>query len=290
MNRVPAIAHVRDVLRKTERVLSEMSPWFDFTKGSTDGRINSLNDEDKVTQFILAHPDIKEFYVKKEEKEVKKVKKSKKSTKKRSKETADEEQSDECEKNGENGENGEKEEKEENNRAFGDIGIDLTTFGSKEPFPCNVKIIAEANRSGNNSCGLIHLVGYTFQRRCSNHDRVMEVLIDLDKIREKGEHGFGDIEPQFYGIIMVMKEKRECWLGTFDEIPEKYIGTNPSNPLQIPFLKPTDRVSRTDAEYIDLLIKKIVEYHTKKSRPLAIWNDYYNSKPESKPEVESDSK
>jgi len=284
MNRVLAIAHVRDVLRKTERVLSEMSPWFDFTKGSTDGRINSLNDEHKVTQFILAHPDIKEFYVKKEEnvkKEEKEVKKSKKSTKKRSKETADEEQSDECEKNGE---------KEENNRAFGDIGIDLTQFGYKEPFLCNVKIISKSNTSRNNSCGLIPLVGYTFQRRCSNHDRVMEVLIDLDKVREKGEHGFGDIAPQLYGIIMVRKEKRECWLGTIDEIPEKYIGTNPSNPLQIRFLKPTDRVVRTDAEYIDLLIKKIVEYHTKKSRPLAIWNAYYNSKPESKPEVESDSK
>lgn len=272
MNRALAIAHVRDVLRKTERVLSEMSPWFDFTKGSTDGRINSLNDEDKVTQFILAHPDIKEYYVKKEAAK----KKAKKSTKKRSKakvESLDEEQSDECD-------------EKENNRAFGDIGIDLTTFGSNKPFPCNVKIIAEANRSGNNSCGLIHLVGYTFQRPCSNHDRVMEVLIEFDKKRDKGTRGFDDTEPQLYGIIMVMKEKRECWLGTFDEIPEEHIGTNPSNPLQIPFLKPTDRVVRTDAEYIDLLIKKIVEYHTKKSRPMAIWNEYYNSKPE----VESDSK
>jgi hypothetical protein len=159
---------------------------------------------------------------------------------------------------------------DEDNRAFGDIGIDISRFGFTKPFPCNIKIISEINKAGNNACGLTNLIGYTFEKKCPNHDSVMEILIHLDK------HGYDTCVPLLYGLIMVQKENKKCWTGTFDEVPDKYIGTNPSNPLQVPFL--TDRVSRTNKEYITLLINKIVEYHTKKSKPLAMWNSYQASK------------
>ena len=142
-------------------------------------------------------------------------------------------------------------------------------------FPCNIKIISETNKSGNNACGLIPLISYTFQKPCKDHEAVMKILVDIDT------NGF-DSSPYLYGIIMVQKENKKCWVGTFDEIPHALIGTNPSNPLQIPFLKDTDKVSRSEKEYIALLIQKIVEYHTKKSAPFAIWTTYQNIKRSSK--------
>jgi hypothetical protein len=152
---------------------------------------------------------------------------------------------------------------EENNRAFGDIGICLKHFGIMEPFPCNIKIISAANKAGNNSCGLTSLIAYTFNTTCSNHDNVMETLISLETA------GYSEVVPRLYGIIMIMKEHQKVWVGTFDEVPEKCIGTNPSNPLQICFL--TERVARTSSEYIAMLIAKIVEYYEKKSKPYAMW-------------------
>lgn len=236
-----AIKHVRKVLAKVNDVILAREDWFDFSTDSSDGRRNSMTSEPEVANYLLHHPALVGLLSKKEEK-----KKNKKKT--------DDDTS--C--------------VDENNRAFGDIGIDISRFGFAEPFPCNIKIISESNKAGNNSCGLIHLIGYTFQTPCNNHDKVMEILVDVDK------SGYTDTVPLLYGIIMVMKEKKKCWTGTFDEVPAKCIGTNPSNPLQIPFL--TERVSRTSQEYITLLINKIVEYHMKKSKPLAIWNTYQASK------------
>ncbi len=238
------IEHVRAVLSKINTVILEYDGWFDFTTDSSDGRRNSMASEPIVANYLLNHPSLTGLLVKKEEKS-----KNKKTT------TADDIS---C--------------VNENNRAFGDIGIDISRFGFADAFPCNIKIISEDNKAGNNSCGLIHLIGYTFQKPCNNHDNVMEILIALDK------KGYSETVPLLYGIIMVMKEKKQCWVGTFDEVPAKCIGTNPSNPLQIPFL--TEKVKRTNQEYIAMLIQKIVEYHEKKSHPYIIWKKYQDSKRE----------
>lgn len=225
------IPHVRSVLAKSQEALLSKEGWFEFPTVSSDGRKNSDQGEPLVSEYLLNHPSLSGLLVKKDTK---------------------------------------KGLDDEDNRAFGDIGIDLTRFGYDKPFPCNIKIISETNKSGNNACGLTHLIGHTFGKKCSNHDTVMEILVEVDK------NGYDAVTPLLYGLIMVLKERKSCWTGTLDEVPERHIGTNPSNPLQVPFL--TSRVSRTNTEYIALLIAKIVEYHTKKSRPLAIWNSYQMSK------------
>ena len=226
------IPHVRSVLKIINNVLLSKEGWFLFPSENSDGRTNSQQGESQVAEYLLNHQSLSGLLVKKD------VKKGKVT--------------------------------DEDNRAFGDISIDLSKFGYDKPFPCNIKIISESNKAGNNACGLTNLIGYTFSKKCSSHDNVMEILIDVDK------SGYDTCVPLLYGLIMVQKEGKKCWTGTFDEVPDKCIGTNPSNPLQVPFL--TDRVSRTNKEYITLLIKKIVEYHTKKSRPLAMWNEYQLSK------------
>jgi hypothetical protein len=100
----------------------------------------------------------------------------------------------------------------------------------------------------------------------------MKALIDIDRA------GHDSCVPELYGLIMVQKEKKNCWTGTFDEVPSHRISTNPSNPLQVNFLGETERVSRTPVEYVGLLISKIVEYHSKKSEPFALWSAYQASK------------
>ena len=229
---IHVIPHVRSVLKKINDVLLSKDGWFIFPSESSDGRTNSQQGESQVGDFLLSHPSLSGLLVKKDTKKGKAT--------------------------------------DEDNRAFGDIGIDLSKFGDYKPFPCNIKIISVGNKAGNNVCGLINFVAYTFGKKCSNHDSVMEVLIDIDK------SGYDACVPFLYGLIMVQKESKKCWTGTFDEVPDKCIVANPSNALQVPFL--TDRVSRTNKEYITLLIKKIVEYHTKKSKPLALWNSYQMSK------------
>jgi hypothetical protein len=232
-----AIVHVRGVLAKIEQVISEKEEWFPFSNESSDGRRNSQTDEPLVTQYLLDHPTLNGLLVKKATKTVKK---------------------------------GKKKDDDEDNRAFGDIGIDLSAFGYSESFPCNIKIISVGNKADNNTCGLIHLIAYTFKKDCHNHDAVMKIIVELDK------NGYDNITPKLYGIIQIQKETNRCWVGTFDEVPDKSIGTNPSNPLQVPFLD--DRVTRTHKEYINLLIDKIVEYHKKKSQPYAIWAEYQATK------------
>lgn len=234
------IPYVRSVMNKINEALLSKEIWFAFPSESSDGRTNSQQGEPQVAEYLLNHPTLLGLLVKKD------AKKANSTNKK----------ADECE--------------DEDNRAFGDIGIDISRFGYEKSFPCNIKIISEGNKAGNNACGLTSLIGYTFNKKCSNHDSVIEILIDVDK------SGYDNYIPLLYGLIMIQKENRRCWIGTFDEVPDKCIGTNPSNPLQVPFL--TDRVSRTNKEYITLLIKKIVEYHTKKSKPLAMWNSYQSSK------------
>lgn len=155
------------------------------------------------------------------------------------------------------------ESEEENNRAYGDISIDLSKFGC-EPFPCNVKIISKFNKSGNNSCGLTGLVSHTFKQRCLNHDEVAELLTKFDDLFDKGDTTF---IPNLTGIIMCLKEEQKCWTGTLDEVPTKRISTNPANPLQVSFLSETDRVSRTYHEYISLLWAKIDESYAKRGSP-----------------------
>lgn len=255
------IPHARNVLKKISDVLNTKEGWFIFPNSSSDGRRNSQEGEDHVANYLLTHPSLTGLLVKKDLKSCPHGNKII---------SPDQRPGSDSVKKGitditDNTDN-------TDNRAFGDIGINLKKFGYDEPFPCNIKLISECNKAGNNSCGLINLIQYTFQRPCTNHDKVMDILVDIDK------SGYEKITPLLYGIIMVQKENKKCWVGTFDEVPEKSIGTNPSNPLQIPFL--TDRVVRTEKEYITLLINKIVEYHTKKSRPLAIWNAYQNSKKE----------
>ena len=225
-----AITYCRTVLSIIEKVILDKEQWFNFTKNNSDGRKNSQDDESPVVEFLLNHPLLKEKLVKKAFK---------------------------------------KDSNNEDNRAFGDFSICLKDYDF-EPFPCNIKIISEKNSAGNNTCGLINLMKYTFDRPCSNHVDVMKILVDIDK------KGYDTLVPNLYGIVMIMKEKQKCWVGTLDEVPDKYIGTNPSNPLQIPFLE--SRVSRTSKEYITLLISKIIEYHKKKSEPLAIWHAYQESK------------
>jgi hypothetical protein len=226
------IPHVRSVLKKINDLLLSKEEWFSFPSESSDGRTNSQQGESYVAEFLLNHTSLSGLLVNKDAKKGK---------------TTD-----------------------EDNRAFGDIGINVSKFGYDKPFPCNIKIISESNKAGNNACGLTNLIGYTFNKKCTNHDSVIEILIDVDK------NGYDTCVPLLYGLIMVQKENKKCWIGTFDEVPDKCIGTNPSNPLQVPFL--TDRVSRTSKEYITLLIKKIVEYYTKKSKPLVMWNSYQMSK------------
>ena len=226
------IPYIRSVLTRVNDVLLSKEEWFIFPSDSSDGRTNSQQGEAQVAEFLLNHSSLSGVFVKKDTKKGKST--------------------------------------DEDNRAFGDISIDIRKFGYDKPFPCNIKIISESNKAGNNACGLTNLIGYTFDKKCSNHDSVMRILIDLDT------NGYDMHVPLLYGIIMLQKESKKCWTGTFDEVPEKYIGTNPSNPLQVPFL--IDRVSRTNKEYIELLIKKIVEYYTKKSKPLAMWNSYQMSK------------
>lgn len=226
------IPYIRSVLTRVNEVILSKEEWFIFPSDSSDGRTNSQQGEAQVAEFLLNHSSLSGVFVKKDTKKGKST--------------------------------------DEDNRAFGDISIDIRKFGYDKPFPCNIKIISESNKAGNNACGLTNLIGYTFDKKCSNHDSVMRILIDLDT------NGYDMHVPLLYGIIMLQKESKKCWTGTFDEVPEKYIGTNPSNPLQVPFL--IDRVSRTNKEYIELLIKKIVEYYTKKSKPLAMWNSYQMSK------------
>ena len=223
------ISHVRVVNSIIEDVLLEKTEWFPFTTESTDGRRNSMQSETMVADYLLKHPKLDGLLCQKASKPPKK--------------TAHKE--------------------EENNRAFGDIGICLKQFGISEPFPCNIKIISASNKAGNNSCGLTSLIAYTFNTSCSNHDSVIETLISLET------SGYSEVVPRLYGIIMIMKEHQKVWVGTFDEVPAKCIGTNPSNPLQICFL--TEKVNRTSSEYIAMLISKIVEYHEKKSKPYAMW-------------------
>jgi hypothetical protein len=233
------ISHVRKVNSTIEAVLLEKSEWFPFTTESSDGRRNSMQSETIVADYLLKHPKLVWLL----------CQKASKTQKKRLSIRKD----------------------EENNRAFGDIGICLKKFGINDPFPCNIKIISASNKAGNNSCGLTSLIAYTFNTTCSNHDNVMETLISLET------QGYSEVVPRLYGIIMVMKEHKNVWVGTFDEVPEKYIGTNPSNPLQICFL--TEKINRTPTEYIELLISKIVEYYEKKSKPYAMWIKHKQSNP-----------
>lgn len=156
--------------------------------------------------------------------------------------------------------------KDEDNRAFGDIGIDMSKFGWSKSVPCNIKIIAQKNRAGNNTCGLVPFIKHTFDRPCCSHEDAVKVLIDVDR------KGYDAIVPNLYGFIMVQKETNKCWIGTFDEVPDDCILVNPSNGLQVPFL--TSRVERTSAEYIQMIIRKIVEYHTKKAEPYRLWVEY----------------
>jgi len=230
------IPHVRSVLKNIMDVLLSKEEWFSFTSKSSDGRNNSQQDEPQVAEFLLHHPSLSGLLVKKS---------TTKATKKKSGD-------------------------EEDNRAFGDIGIDISKFGYTEPFPCNIKIISEKTNSGNNSCGATKLIGYTFSKKCSNHNEIMKIIISLDK------DGYNDVIPLLYGLIMVYKESKRCWTGTLDEVPEDCISTNPSNPLQVSSF--TERVSRTSKEYITLLKEKLITYYKKKSEPLAMWSEYQLSK------------
>jgi hypothetical protein len=249
------IAHVRNVNKLMEEVLLEKPEWFPFTTESTDGRRNSMQSETMVADYLLKHPKLTGLLCQKASKAQKKTKEDASATRLRSSAAQNEGLSHIF--------SSKANENEENNRAFGDIGICLKHFGIMEPFPCNIKIISAANKAGNNSCGLTSLIAYTFNTTCSNHDNVMETLISLET------SGYSEVVPKLYGIIMIMKEHQKVWVGTFDEVPEKCIGTNPSNPLQICFL--TERVARTSSEYIAMLISKIVEYYEKKSKPYAMW-------------------
>jgi hypothetical protein len=235
------IPYVRTVLQRASIALLSKEGWFAFPTESSDGRTNSQQAESQVADFLLTHPDLADTFVKKDTRKI---------VKKQARKEGHE---------------------EENNRAFGDIGINISRFGY-EPFPCNIKIISEKNKASNNACGLTNLVGYTFSKKCNNHERVMSVLIDLDR------SGYETQVPLLYGLIMLQKESKKCWTGTFDEVPTNRITPNPSNSLQIPFLEESERVSRTAAEYIMLLISKIVEYHRKKSVPLAMWHAHEASK------------
>ena len=227
-----SIRHIRAVLRETHDLILAKDPWFVFPTAATDGRTNSQQGESVVTDFLLnAMPG----------KFIKKASKTNSET------------------------------EEEDNRAFGDIAINLEAF-EKPPFPCNVKLVGEANKAGNNACGLPSLIGHTFGKSCRDHESAMKVVIDIDRA------GHDSCAPELYGLIMVQKENKKCWTGTFDEVPSHRISTNPSNPLQVPFLGETERVSRTPAEYVGVLISKVVEYHTKKSKPFALWSAYQASK------------
>lgn len=238
---MPRKRYVDAVLKEIKDVILAKDPWFVFPTAATDGRTNSQQGEHVVTDFLHnAMPG-------------KFIKKASRTKKKASRGTSETE--------------------EEDNRAFGDIAINMDAFG-KPPFQCNVKIIGEETKSGNNACGLTSLISHTFRKKCRDHESVMKVLIDLDRA------GHDSCVPELYGLIMVQKEKKNCWTGTFDEVPSHRIGTNPSNPLQVPFLGETERVSRTPAEYVGVLISKVVEYHAKKSKPFALWSAYQASKKE----------
>jgi hypothetical protein len=232
-------SYIRSVLKKTEEAFKSKSTWFEFKQKSTDGRLNSIDNEHEVTEFLLSEPSLAGIYVKKASK-----------AKSKKKANAD----------------------EEDNRAFGDIGIDLSQFGIKEPFPCNIKIISEDNKSGNNSCGLTTLISYTYQIKCSNHTSVVNALIQIDS------EGYEKYDPQLYGLIILKKEKQECWVGTFDEVPWAQISTNPSNPLQVSF--PRTHVDRTKEEYMHLLFNKVKEYYYKKSEPALLLREHERMKEE----------
>lgn len=238
MNRA-STDYIRGVLRAVEEVILQKSPWFQFSKSSTDGRINSLQSEDTVTDYLLNHPSLTDLLVKKAPKSA----------------SAE----------------------EEDNRAFGDIGIDLTHFDIQEAFPCNIKIISEKNSSGNNSCGLTTLISYTYGIKCASHPAVARALCKLDK------EGYEGVHPRLYGLIMIKKEKPECWAGTFDEVPAEQISTNPSNPLQVTF--PKRRVERTPQEYMRLLFEKVREYNYKKSEAALIFRAYSKEGEEPLPPV-----
>ncbi len=229
MNHAEITEYIRGVLRAIEETINMKTPWFEFSRTSSDGRINSLQSEDIVTDFLLKHPSLEGLLVKK-------ATKTKADT--------------------------------EDNRAFGDIGIDLSHFNIHEPFPCNIKIISEKNSSGNNSCGLTTLISYTYGIKCASHPAVAKALCKLDK------EGYENIHPRLYGLIMIKKETPACWVGTFDEVPAEQISTNPSNPLQVTF--PKRRVERTEKEYMRLLFEKVREYNYKKSEAALIFRAYSN--------------
>ncbi len=247
-----SIRHIRAVLRETQDLILAKDPWFVFPTAATDGRTNSQQGESVVTDFLLNAMPGKLI------KKASKTKKKASSTKKKASSTKNEASTSNSE-------------TEEDNRAFGDIAINMEAF-EKPPFPCNVKLVGEANKAGNNACGLASLISYTFGKSCRDHESAMKVIIDIDRA------GHDSCAPELYGLIMVQKENKKCWTGTFDEVPSHRIGTNPSNPLQVPFLGETERVSRTPVEYVGLLISKIVEYHSKKSEPFALWSAYQASK------------
>jgi hypothetical protein len=238
MNHAEVTEYIRSVLRAIEEVILQKSPWFNFSKSSTDGRTNSQQSEHMVTDYLLNHPSLTDLLVKKSAKA---------------------------------------KAEGEDNRAFGDIGIDLSFMGIREPFPCNIKLISEDNASGNNSCGLTTLISYTYGIKCASHPAVAKALCKLDK------EGYEGVHPRLYGLIMIKKESPSCWAGTFDEVPAEQISTNPSNPLQVTF--PKRRIERTEEEYMRLLFEKVREYNYKKSEAALIFRSYSKDEQEPLPPV-----
>jgi len=235
------IPYVRFVLRRIEDALASKEEWFPFSNKSTDGRTNSCVSEPLVTEFLLTYPSLSGVVVRKQGKKSKKGKKAKKNV------STEEESTD------------------EDNRAFGDIGIDISKFGYKEPFPCNIKIISDSTKSGCNSCGITRFIGYTFGKKCSSNNDVAKILLDIDR------DGYDSCEPFLYGLILLSKEDKAYWVGTFDKLPAECITTNPANPLQIKF--PTCKVSRTHKEYIRLIHDKTMESYHKRAEPSLIYKE-----------------
>ena len=205
------LAHIRTTLSKIEKAILAHPTWFEFSKKRNDGRLNSIEDEDVVANYLHGHPDLAGLLVK----------------------------------------------KSDDNREFGDFGI-----AGAVAVPCNIKVISDSTTSGSNSCGPTKLIGYTFQRPCRDHNAIARIMNDLES------KGYDTFEPSLYGLVLISKETKKCWIGTMDELPADCISTNPSNPLQITF--PSSRVSRTSKEYIALLISKLDEYYEKKGKPWEI--------------------
>ena len=143
-------------------------------------------------------------------------------------------------------------------RELGDIWLDMSPFNLPD-LPINIKCVSERPGQRNNLFGLPRFFNYTFDdSSCISKVNIATTLKTTppDKLLNK------------YGLVIVSKDSTKCWVGTFDEVPDSDINTNPSNDFQ--FSWPSQRITRTNEEYRNMLTTKLEELFEKMAEPLKV--------------------